>query len=486
MQMNEKKTSIIWLRVLLGILCLGVAAIFIRSYYVKSKLKDIDIKSRYTFSVEVDAYGNALGKSSLAGTQVQDDSNITNIVPTISELSIEKVADTWVTEYVNQFMNPYLPSTKSVKKMNLDSVTVLDEDNNTVLISFNVVLKNSSTDYFASWDGVTDNGKLKCEWVVSFYIDDHNDNTATVYVSSMLSSEEYGIAKYNEQSGIMASKENTTNTATDLLADYIIKDSTLSVTYDAGGKYVTVPVDVENLHFESGSTSKLKEGSFTITTNMTAFIYGGKTVDNKKIPLTIMYSSDKGLNWTTCELDSIYNASDFYVDFFDEKNGVVVCGYGKTDNENESSRIYSTSDGGNSWTTVGNGPANYILKGVVYIDQNVGFFCYDYVQGMDSNLYITKDGGKTFSKVNLPEQELDSTAKAQISSSGTIGIDQLKWSDVYKEALVPVVDDKGVISIYLTQGKNGTYNEGKTAAKYQSTDKGNTWTYLSQLEITTK
>lgn len=117
------------------------------------------------------------------------------------------------------------------------------------------------------------------------------------------------------------------------------------------------------------------------------------------------------------------------------------------------------------------------------MDENVGFFCYNYAEGMDGNLYMTKDGGKTFSKVTLPEQELDSTAKSSTASS-TVADDELKWNDVYKEALVPTVDDKGIITVYLTQGSDGTYNDGKTAAKYQSSDKGDTWVFVRQLEIT--
>lgn len=119
----------------------------------------------------------------------------------------------------------------------------------------------------------------------------------------------------------------------------------------------------------------------------------------------------------------------------------------------------------------------------MYVDENVGFFCYNYAEGMDGNLYMTKDGGKTFSKVTLPEQELDSTAKSSTASS-TVADDELKWNDVYKEALVPTVDDKGIITVYLTQGSDGTYNDGKTAAKYQSSDKGDTWVFVRQLEIT--
>ena len=68
-----------------------------------------------------------------------------------------------------------------------------------------------------------------------------------------------------------------------------------------------------------------------------------------------------------------------------------------------------------------------VRKGVMYVDENVGFFCYNYAEGMDGNLYMTKDGGKTFSKVTLPDQELDSTAKSSTASS-TVADDELRWT----------------------------------------------------------
>ncbi len=49
---------------------------------------------------------------------------------------------------------------------------------------------------------------------------------------------------------------------------------------------------------------------------------------------------------------------------FDENKGVVVCGYAMTDNDKESYRIYNTDNGGETWKTVGSGPANYLLKGL--------------------------------------------------------------------------------------------------------------------------
>ena len=443
---NREKLRLITLRVCIGILCAFVIAVFIRSYYYRSKESNLDIKSRYTFTVDIDAYGDVIDEQYQTRAATYDDSNVINTMPDVSQVKTETVARTWLNEYVNQYMNEYLPYNKSVKRMTIDDINVLNEDEHTALISFSVILKNAASDYFLSWDGVTDDDRLKCEWVVSYYIDAHTDNTATVYVTSALSPEEYGIAQYNEKAALAADSENKTNASTDLLARYVIRDDILSVTYDDGEHYATVPVDVENLMYESGSTSTLKDGSYLITTSKTAFLFGGRMGSSKKVPVTLIYSDDKGVNWTSCELDNIYNAEDYYVDFFDENNGVIVCGYARTDNEKESYRIYQTANGGETWTTVGSGPANYILKGVMYVDENVGFFCYNYAEGMDGNLYMTKDGGKTFSKVTLPEQELDSTAKSSTASS-TVADDELKWNDVYKEALVPTVDDKGIITV---------------------------------------
>ena len=202
-------------------------------------------------------------------------------------------------------------------------------------------------------------------------------------------------------------------------------------------------------HGCTGFTGSLTLPSSVTTIGKTAFVYGGKTANSTKVPVTVIYSDDKGENWTTCELDNIYNADYYYVKFFDVNNGVVICGYAKSNDTNESSRIYKTSNGGESWETVGSGPATNIIKGVVYVTADVGFFCYDYVDGMDSNLYKTDDGGKTFAKVILEAQELDSSAansqnqesssKADGTSATSESTEQLKWNDVYKEALLPVL-----------------------------------------------
>lgn len=456
--------------IVLAVFCLIVIVTFINSYIYSYHRSRLEIKSRYTFSQNISA------------ASVDD---------------IKEVSKEWLDGYIGQFRQKYISYSMAVKKYGIDSINVLDSTDNTVLLSFWIIPQEADSDYFSSWDGIMDNDALKCEWVVTFYMDSDSDDTTTAYVTSMMSSEDYGLKQYYANLDIDSGgdTEVTTNSNKDALANYVIKDNSLYVTYDGGEKYITVPVSYTYLLYEDNNTTSLKQDSYMITTEKTAFVYGGKTTGSTKVPVTVSYSDDKGENWTTCELDNIYNADYYYINFFDADNGVVVCGYAKSNDTSESSKIYTTSNGGESWETVGSGPATNIIKGVVYATADVGFFCYDYVDGMDSNLYKTDDGGKTFAKLVMDAQELDSSAANSQnqetktdSSSSTTGstaesTEQLKWNDVYKEAIVPVIDSSGVITIYLTQGKNGVYNDGKTAAKYQSTDNGQTWKYIGQMEI---
>ena len=162
-----------------------------------------------------------------------------------------------------------------------------------------------------------------------------------------------------------------------------------------------------------------------------------------------------------------------FISFFDEKTGIIFVGYDRN-NLKESYKIYVTSDGGQSWSPIADERTGNIIKGVKFIDSSTGFLCYEYSEEMDSNLYRTADGGKTFEKVVLESQELDSTALQNNSN--------LTWSDVYREATVPTYSSDRIVTVYLMQGEQSQYNNGKTVAKYQSTDKGKTFKYIGQYE----
>ncbi len=470
------------------ILCLILFYVWY-SGYQKNKADQQVLKSRYTYSVDINDNGDVVDRREL-----RDDSERAYETADFSTVSVKSMAKVWIDNFLSQFTPSYLPWSKALKKIEVAEPSVLNEEEKTVLITFSAQKKDATSEYFSSWNGVLDDGIMQCEWVVTFNLEENDDNTATIYVTSMTTPEDYGLAQYNSKLKDNVTKEKETS-QTKVLTGYEIKNGTLYVTYDGGVKYTTVPLEVENLLYQENSQTKMQEGSYQVSTSMTAFVYGGKVkADKTQVPVTLMYSKDMGNNWITSEIESIYDMAYSYVNFIDDQNGIIVIGYDKNQTS-ESSRIYATQDGGESWLNIGEGPLKDILKGVYFVDEKIGFFCYNYTDGMDGNLYMTKDGGQTFEKVTFDEQELDSTAaNAQSQEAGTQEdtaqdednqTGRLSWKDVYKEATVPIYDStQNNLVVYLTQGKNGVYNDGKTVAKYQSSDKGNTWKYIGQLEMT--
>ena len=151
----------------------------------------------------------------------------------------------------------------------------------------------------------------------------------------------------------------------------------------------------------------------------------------------------------------------------DDTDGGLVIGYAKA-GEQEYSRIYSTKDGCETWAPIGEGPVNYALKGALFTDADTLFLAYHYNENVKNNLFVSHDGGKSFSEVVLPEGKFDEGTDEQ----------GLNWADVFKEATTPMLEQGGNIVVYLTQGEGGSYLGGQAAAKYVSRDNGNTWEFV--------
>ena len=75
--------------------------------------------------------------------------------------------------------------------------------------------------------------------------------------------------------------------------------------------------------------------------------------------------------------------------------------------------IKKTKDGGKTWNVVFNGIGNTddkvfkIGSNIEFIDENIGFLTMPSTGGEMSELYITKDGGFNFSKLELEQTEED-------------------------------------------------------------------------------
>ena len=228
------QTKIITYAVLV-IFSLLVIGVFVYSYVSKYQENKLDIKSRYTFSIRIDDQWNVVSDDYVSDYDNDNVSNFTN--PDMVGLGTK-----WLEKYISQYRQKYVPYSKYIVKSGVDSVSVLDLSSNTVLLSFWVIPQNLNSDYFSSWEGIQDDGRIKCEWVVSFYLDNNYDNTAKLYVTSVMSSEDYGLKQYYAQQGIDSGgdTEITSNSNKDQLANYSIKDNSLLVTYDRE-KYISVP-----------------------------------------------------------------------------------------------------------------------------------------------------------------------------------------------------------------------------------------------------
>ena len=171
---------------------------------------------------------------------------------------------------------------------------------------------------------------------------------------------------------------------------YDIENGVLYFSYD-GVKTYTVPGDFSNIE-------SYEDDQYQISENMIVFYY--KTTNGKYI----VYSKDKGANWQTEKIPSGGNIKSikfpnadvgYILEFSDEVMG-DACG-----------AIYKTTNGGKSWdevyTGVYNGHDSSFSTGtkMVFANENVGFITMPDIQGEVSDLYITKDGGKTFEKLNL-------------------------------------------------------------------------------------
>ena len=226
--------------------------------------------------------------------------------------------------------------------------------------------------------------------------------------------------------------------------DYKIRNGILYISYD-GESVIEVPGDFSD-------TQEFEDGTYQIEEEKTFFVYNNNGWEY------LIYSDDMGQNWNTVNLESTHIQNiqfvntnvGFMLEFKDVAMGIAF------------GDIKKTTDGGKTWQIVFNGFGNEGEKvfkrgsSIKFIDENLGFITMPDANGYTSELYITKDGGVSFTRMNVQQTEEDSS--------------------IYDYYELPEQDNDGTLTLEVGQGSDGDY-EGGNSKIYYSNDNGNTWSY---------
>ena len=226
--------------------------------------------------------------------------------------------------------------------------------------------------------------------------------------------------------------------------DYKIRNGILYISYD-GESVIEVPGDLSD-------TQEFEDGTYQIEEEKTFFVYNNNGWEY------LIYSDDMGQNWNTVNLESTHIQNiqfvntnvGFMLEFKDVAMGIAF------------GDIKKTTDGGKTWQIVFNGFGNegekVFKRGSIikFIDENLGFITMPDANGYTSELYITKDGGVSFTRMNVQQTEEDSS--------------------IYDYYELPEQDNDGTLTLEVGQGSDGDY-EGGNSKIYYSNDNGNTWSY---------
>jgi hypothetical protein len=235
------------------------------------------------------------------------------------------------------------------------------------------------------------------------------------------------------------------------------KDGNVILSYKSSATEAEAPLKL--LPSGSGDESGLsaEDAGFYISEKKTAIAYGGRPYGE---PVRVMTSEDMGKTWETSEaIAQNVGVSKLYVGFNTPDNGwLVITNFHGLGNEDH--YVYLTADGGKTWTQIGNPNELYarVATGAGFSTPNIGFISYrvDFEPG--PAIYRTLDGGYTWKKleVTVPDGYDYNTPLSPVFS-GANGVYPIEYR----------TDDGSIITYYLTSddyGRTWTYDEAYNLA----------------------
>lgn len=246
---------------------------------------------------------------------------------------------------------------------------------------------------------------------------------------------------------------------------YSIRGSRVSVTYDNGDKYVDVPVALEDLlskdainNLANNKTASLEDGSYYITPEITAFVHGGEEGVSGE-PVKVTLTDNEGKSWSTYNVsgtESEYGYARKFVGFTSKDQGFVVLTSSVAMGHQENN-IYITKDGGKTWSEIGNTNKTYarVVTGAGFANDKIGFVGFRYENDNNPTVYRTADAGNTWNKlyIKLPSQ----------------------YKDDFATPLCPIFKGaEGLLPVYL--------RDAQKTIQYISYDYGQTWKFDKDLD----
>ncbi len=133
-------------------------------------------------------------------------------------------------------------------------------------------------------------------------------------------------------------------------------------------------------------------------------------------------------------------------------------------------KIEKTYNGGESYSSIRTINVKTPSE-IEFFENGLGFLMIpDTIYCAQSDLYITTNSGRTFTKLTFPV--------GKFSLSNPNG---KKWEDCYDYFFLPTREKDGTLTVLVSGGYEGGYNEGKTRAKYMSIDNGKTWNFVGEV-----
>jgi beta-lactamase regulating signal transducer with metallopeptidase domain len=207
-----------------------------------------------------------------------------------------------------------------------------------------------------------------------------------------------------------------------------------------------------------------------ISDEVTAVAYGGNTGSvGTASPVTVLISNNEGQTWSNYSVADT-KADDYYpqkyVGFTTKNDGWLLLA-GSAAMGHQENRIFQTSDGGKTWTEIGNTNQVYprVVTGAGFANKNIGFVSFRYDVDPNPIVYRTKDKGKTWTQCVL---EIP---------------DSFKSIATYATALSPVFDGaKGILPVTF-RNNDAVRGTVDVTVQYITSDYGKTWTFNEKYNL---